>query len=132
MGQRPLSVTIAGLLLIWWGLLGLWQIILISGVTGVIATHGLWSEVARGTTFLMGLVVLNTGIELMAGINILRGANWARMLWSLWCVAHLLLDSALSLDKKLTLTNLIVQFVVILVLFLPRANDYFVPPSASR
>jgi hypothetical protein len=126
MRSRPLSVTVVGVILIWWGVVTVWRILSIAGLAGLVAVNGLWSETRSSDGLLFVTLVVAAGIEFVAGVNILRGANWARMLWSVWCVFHIFLSFLLSLDKNLSLGPMIIQFFIILFLFLPRANEYFV------
>ena len=127
MRKRPLSVTVVGLILIWWGVVTVWRILSIVGLAGLVAVNGLWSETRSSDGLLFVVLIVTTGIDLVAGVNILRGANWARMLWSIWCVLHIGMSFLLSLDKNLSLGLMIIQFFIILFLFLPRANEYFAP-----
>ncbi len=78
------------------------------------------------------MLVISGGIKLVAGINILRGANWARLLWAIWYVLDLLVSTSLSLDKNFSLTSFIIQFLVILFLFLPGANEYFTQERGKK
>ena len=132
MHRRPLYVTAAGCLLIFWGVVSAWKIFSIVYLASLVIAHGWWSETrsSDGLPFIM--LVISGGIKLVAGINILRGANWARLLWAIWYVLDLLVSTSLSLDKNFSLTSFIIQFLVILFLFLPGANEYFTQERGKK
>ena len=121
MVRRPLFVTIAGCIVLLWGLNGVWRVVIVL----LAASKGPLVEMILAVGPLLAFYAFEVAINLICGACILRGVNWARMLWTLWCVFHLVLSSLLSQDKNLALPLVGVQFFIILVLFLPRANDYF-------
>jgi hypothetical protein len=120
--SRPLSVTIIGFILLLWGVITAWRII---SAVSLIYVNGLWLDlISRDGLLLVDLVIV-TMVELLAGVFVLRGANWARMLWSIWCVLHIAMISFLSGGTNPSLSSLAAQSIIILFLFLPRANEFF-------
>jgi hypothetical protein len=123
--SRPWYVTAAGILLIWWSVLTGWKLLAIITLT---AENNLWLTLITQTALNVVILVVSGAIELAGGICMLRGVNWARLLWSFWSVFHIFLSLLLSMDANLNFPILILQFLIILGLFLPRANSYFMRP----
>jgi hypothetical protein len=72
---------------------------------------------------LFALIVVATAIELIAGVNILRGKNWARVLWTSWYILDLGLKFVLSIETPMTFQ--VVQLAFIFFLFRPEADAFF-------
>jgi hypothetical protein len=124
--RRPLSVTIIGWLLLIFGVMrSLRTLSALLVLSNDSSNEELFSVRPLPIPTQLVIYALGTGISLLAGAYILRGANWARMLWTIWCIFLVILSLFISPDKNLFLPGLIFQFLIIFFLFLPGANDYF-------
>jgi hypothetical protein len=62
----------------------------------------------------------------ICGVNILRGSNWARWLYTGLCISALILDLIVYFGMfQIVIFPTILRGVAILILFLPNSNDFF-------
>jgi hypothetical protein len=118
--HRPLSITLIGLILLSWGIFDAMGVV---STVRLVTGEGGWSEMVSRDGFLLALVVVAGVVEFLAGANILRGKNWARVLWAGWCVLDLILKYFLGLDTPLL--TLGIQFFALLFLLTPEADAFF-------
>jgi hypothetical protein len=122
MGTRPLSVTIIGWLLVvsagfsLFGLLTLSSNPLAQSIiqqTGIpLAAH-------------MALSVVGIVVTLISGYGVLKGFDWARLLYVGYSVLGLVIGLAISPYPSATLIGLVFLAVVAFFLFRPAANAWF-------
>jgi hypothetical protein len=108
--KRPLPVTILSCVLIAAGTLGL-------------AYH--LQDFKTGAPFqfdVLGVSLIRL-IAIVAGVFMLRGANWARWLAIAWIAAHVVIAAFHSLQQLLI--HCLVFTVFVFFLFRPAANEYF-------
>jgi hypothetical protein len=75
-------------------------------------------------------LVLGTSAEVMGAIGMLKGKNWARLLYVFSVLAVLLFVLASpGIDKKRMIVPSAVYAVSTLFLFRPKANEYFRHPT---
>ena len=80
----------------------------------------------RPSALSISLGGISASIGLIAGLNILRGQNWARWLYAGMCVALLAFDLTYLLDNFYMLVPAtVIRAIIIIFLFLPGANKYF-------
>ncbi len=115
--HRPPPITVVGAILISLGILSGWGIFSTARI--VTATDGLFSR--NGELFIV--LVLASAIELISGVNILRGKNWARVLWTGWYILDIGLKFFLSIQTPLSFQ--VVQLAFIFFLFRPEADAFF-------
>ena len=115
MKARPLSVTIIAWLIMIFG-----SIALLSGLlqlTGANTTQLI-------TEFKMHWMVhLSRVVQIVSGLFMLRGHNWARWLMVAWIVFHVVVGALHGWLQLLT--HLLIFPVILFFLFRPRANEYF-------
>lgn len=123
MSTRPAYVAVIGWLLIAIGLLS------ILSVGAGLAVPSIRAGLAAGPMPLGLAVLLNlasSAIELVCGLYILRGANWARMAYLLLSI---LSCAYLFLSRTVDVTLIVVWLVVVLLtlagLFTPAASRFF-------
>jgi hypothetical protein len=76
--------------------------------------------------------IVSGGTMIVCGVNILNGANWARWFYVGWCILNLVAGFIFVPNKMLLLAPILalfVQAIIITVLFLPAANEFFSPPE---
>jgi len=70
-------------------------------------------------------------ITLVCGIAMLKGQNWARLLYVGWSIIGFIIGMATSPMKALMIPGVIVFLVVAFFLFRPKANEYFKATEAA-
>jgi uncharacterized membrane protein HdeD (DUF308 family) len=110
MSKRPLSVSIVGWILIVMGAFSL-----ISAVYYLSRSGVSW-------------YVVDGFVMLLVGTYILGGANWARLLYVGWFAFVVILTLIIHPSNAGLLRTVIFHSVMILFLFLPKANAYFSSP----
>jgi len=124
MYRRPLSVTFVG------------SILCILGVLGSLDAIWLISRISHPTIFAVehfGILGGNAVITSVCGVFVLKGLNWARWLYPICfsCMAVYLEITNPGTSFHIVPT-LIVQAALVLLLFLPRANEYFAANARVR
>ena len=118
MYRRPDNVTGAGLIIC---ICAVW-----SGLSSLL---GLSSDEGLGSTFDVANKIVQGGAGLallVAGVNILRGENWARWFYLAICCGLFAYDLAFLKDELHALVPYaVVQFIAIALLFAPSANKYY-------
>jgi uncharacterized membrane protein HdeD (DUF308 family) len=108
MNKRPLSVTIIGCLFIAAGIIGF-------------AYHA--TEIKHPFAWELVLILLLRLVAVVAGVFVLQGRNWARVLLLAWIAYHVILSTFHTTAEFLTHGMLFA--VVAYVLLRPRAAAYF-------
>ena len=108
MNKRPIYVTVLGYVLIAAGAVG-------------IAYHFMEFKSTPASEYLLIFVVRL--IAIAAGINLLRGKDWARWLSIAWIAFHLVIS--IFHTKEGIAVHAVVLVVFAVLLYLPAANRYF-------
>ena len=115
MKQRPLSITIISWLLIVFGAIalvgGLWSLLHLNGAQLIADLEKHW------------MVHLSRIAQIIAGVFMLYGQNWARWLLVVWLAFHIVVG-ALHSPVHL-ITHLLLFLVGLFFLFRPAASAYF-------
>ena len=131
MAARPLSVTLIGWILIILGFIRLWGLVFI--LESVLANDPQnaqrFSIMPLPIPTQLFILLLGTGITLLAGIYVLGGAHWARMLWSIWCVLLFMLNLIIVPNRGLFTLGLLFEMLILFLLFMPKANAFFLQTS---
>ena len=108
--RRPLSVTVIGWLFV------------AAGIVGVVY-HA--TELDRRSPFESDVVwvLLVRLLAIVAGVFMLRGANWARWLAIAWIAYHVILSAFHSVSE--TVAHAVLFAVIAYVLLRPGASAYF-------
>ena len=112
LNQRPHSVTAIGCLFMVAGLVGL-------------AYHATQFKTLNPFQYDIALVCLVRLLAILAGIFVLLGRNWARLLLLVWLAYHVILSAFHSASALITHSVLLA--VVAYFLFRPPASAYFRP-----
>lgn len=115
MKARPLSVTIIAWLFMIFG-----SIALLSGLLPF-AGASLTQLIAEFKMHWM--VHLSRLAQIISGLFMLRGHNWARWLLVVWVAFHIVVGALHGWIQLLT--HVVIFSVILLFLFRPRANQYF-------
>jgi hypothetical protein len=128
MNKRPKSVTVV-----------CWILIVSSGLTVISSILTFNNPVSReilskslipiNIQYIMTFVGLLIGI--VCGIAMLKGQNWARLLYVGWGIIGLIIGIVTTPMKALMIPGIIVFLIVIFFLFRPKANEYFKATKAA-
>ena len=126
--KRPTSVTIIA-----------WILIVLSGLSLVTSTLTLNNPVAQDLmaqsplplSVQYAMLYVGLALSIVCGIAMLKGQNWARFLYVVWTAISLVIGFATSPMKAAMLPGLVVFVIVIVFLFLPKANAYFSAAGAA-
>lgn len=127
MKKRPLSVTIIGWFLIVTSLLSLLSSIFTINSP---AAQELMAKTPLPLLVQHILLYLGLFLSILAAVFMLRGANWARLLYIIWTGAQLLLILATSPVKLMILPAVVIYALFTVLLFRPSATAYFKPSAA--
>lgn len=122
MKKRPTSITVIA-----------WILIVMSGISLITSTISLNNPMAKE---LMGrslipipiqyaMMYVGLLITLISGIAMLKGQNWARLLYVIWSIIGFGIGIATSPMKAAMIPGLVVFLIVAFFLFRPKANGYF-------
>ena len=107
--KRPLSVTLIAALF------------MIAGISGIVYHFPEWKQFGFHSETVWPFVVRSTAI--VAGIFLLKGSNFARLVLVGWIVYHVGLSFFHSTAELLM--HVAVTIIVVVALFNTRANQYF-------
>ncbi len=130
MVYRPISVTVIAWLLIILGVFGLFgaaQMILRPNVESqkILAESPIPISVQRG------MMVGGTLVELVCGVFMLRGRNWARLFFVVWSALSLSVWGAVSPHKLFMIPGVVMFAIEVFFLFRPAANAFFANNGAN-
>jgi len=114
--QRPLSVTVVGWLFVAAGAVG-------------IAYHSR-DLIAPGVSVGAIWVLLLRLAAVVAGVYLLRGANWARVLAIAWMAYHVVLSAFHSMSDLVV--HLVFLTLIVAVLLRPAASAFFRRSSREK
>jgi hypothetical protein len=127
MQTRPLSVTFVGWILMILGTLELWQTfsLLLAILNGGPDVKIIFSYSTLPIPVQWAFIAAGAVIALLCGLYILKGSNWARILYPSWVAFCYILEILIEPGKDISLSDFIFLFLICLILFLPGANKYF-------
>jgi len=122
MNKRPLSVTIIAWLLIVFGILSLIAIPLSLGnpMTKELMAKSMVPIPVQ--YFMMGAGLF---VTIVSGIFMLKGANWARMLYVIWSAFSFVFSFVTSPARLMVIPGLLLYLIVVFFLFRPKATAFF-------
>ena len=120
--ERPKSVTVV-----------CWILIAMGGISLVTSTFSFNNPVAQelmskslipiSIQYIMMFVGLL--ITLVCGIAMLKGQNWARLLYIGWSIIGFTIGIATSPMKAMMIPGIFIFIILAFFLFRPKANEYF-------
>jgi len=120
--QRPTSVTVIA-----------WIIIVLSGISLISSTFSLNNPLARELmaksllpiSVQFAMLYFGLLLSIAAGIWMLKGQNWARLLYVIWSIIGLVVGLITSPIKVAMIPGLVFFIIITFFLFRPVANEYF-------
>lgn len=129
MKKRPLALTVIGWILIVMGIFSMFATSANLKNTKVI-------EYMRQSPLPLSLqyAILALGVMIMtiSGLGILKGKNWARLLYAGWGLFSFLMSLAIGTMQASMIPGLIVFLIIAYFLFRPDAHQYFSPTDTDR
>ena len=124
MTNRPTSITVIGWLLIVLGALGALGMIMALGISTpemqeLMAKNPIPIPIQYAMSF-AGLA-----ISIVSGYFMLKGQNWARLLYVIWSAVGFLIGLATSPMKIAMIPGIVVFLLIVFFLFRPKANAFF-------
>lgn len=128
MRKRPTSVSvIAWILIIKSGMSLIMGTVILNNPKGKeIIAKSLLSVPLLYTILYVGIL-----ITIVSGIGMLKGKNWARILYVVWSVINFSISFATSPMKPIFIPGVVLFGVITFFLFRPKANDYFSSTEAA-
>ena len=78
------------------------------------------------------ITYIGSAIMLVSGIAMLKGCNWARLLYVIWSVIGFLVGIVTSPMKATLILGLVSFLIIVFFLFRPKANAYFSTSEPSN
>ena len=127
--KRPVSITVIS-----------WILIFIGSVSVVTSLYSLTlpmaQELMRRSIIPLPaqivLLFLGLAMTVTSGIFMLKGMNWARLLYAIWSGVGFIISLCTSPIKMALVPGFCFYVIICIFLFLPSANRYFRGASASR
>lgn len=128
MNKRPTSITV-----VCWVLIALAGVSIISSVFSFNnpVTRELMSKSPIPVNIQYLIMFAGLVITLVCGIAMLKGRNWARLLYVGWSVTAFIIGLATSPMKAMLIPGLIIFIIFAFFLFRPKANAYFKATGAA-
>ena len=71
-------------------------------------------------------------IGVISGVAMLKGKNWARLLYITWNLINFVIGITISPMKATMIPSLVLFLIVTFFLFRPKANEFFLPIKKIR
>ncbi len=122
MKTRPTSVTVIS-----------WILIVMGGISLVTSTvmlnNPMVEELMKRSPFSpsvqYALMYIGLFVTITSGAAMLKGQNWARLLYVIWSAIGFLISLTTSPVKTAAIPGLIIYLVIVTLLFRPNVNRYF-------
>ena len=120
---RPTSITVIS-----------WILIVLAAISLITSTLMLNNPTAKElmarsplpASVQYALMYLGLLVMITSGVAMLKGQNWARLLYVIWSAAGFLIAVVTSPLKMAMIPGFVVYLIVVFFLFRPKANQYFV------
>lgn len=124
MNSRPTSVTVIAWFLI---IAGCISLVMTAAMTNNPQTQEFMSKSLLPIAVQYALNYAGALVSLVCGIAMLKGLNWGRVLYVVWSILGFVVAFATSPMKMILLPSAVLVLVIIILLFRPKANEYFLP-----
>ena len=122
MKKRPTSITVIA-----------WILIVMCGISLITSTISLNNPMAKelmsrspiSIPIQYAMMYVGLLIILISGIAMLKGQNWARLLYVIWSIIGFVIGIATSPMKAAMIPGFVVFLIIAFFLFRPKANEYF-------
>jgi hypothetical protein len=122
MPKRPTSIAVIA-----------WILIVVAGISLITTTFTLNNPTVKELMsrsvipVQLQFAMMYSGllVQVVSGIALLKGKNWARLLYTIWTAVALAIGLATSPMKTAMVPGVVLFVVIVVFLFLPKANAYF-------
>ncbi len=126
MKTRPKSLTVVCWYLIVSGVWGFVGLLIARGYMNDPKTTETLEKLSHLPLYVQyGMGAITLIVSLVSGISMLRGKNWARVLYVSWHVIAMAISFAASPNKVIFIPGTILFIVILFFLFNAKANRYF-------
>ena len=122
MQNRPTSMTVIGVLLIIFALLGLVGVFTMGSNP---AATKMLEQMHVSLAFEQAIGVITALVNLACGYGVLKGQPWSRVLYVVWSIISVGISLYTSPMKGLVVFSLIFLVIIACFLFTNTANDWF-------
>jgi len=126
MRKRPLSLTVIGWMLI---VMGIFSMFATSANLKNPKVIEYMSQSPLPLSLQYAILALGVMIMTISGLGILKGKNWARLLYAGWGLFSFLMSLVIGTMQASMLPGLIIFLIIAYFLFRPDAHAYFSPPN---
>lgn len=129
MTTRPTSVTVIAWILIVTGAISLISTTIMFNNAMV---RDLMSQSPIPIPIQYALTYTGLLISIICGTAFLKGCNWARLLYVIWCAVNFVISFTTSPLKWAMVPGLVVYMIIVFLLFRPKVTDYFSPTEPGN
>jgi hypothetical protein len=122
MKLRPTSVTVISWILI---VMGAMSLVVIALMFNNPAANDLMSRNPLPATLQYVMMYAGLLVTIISGYAMLKGRNWARLLYVIWSAIGFVVGVATSPMKTAMIPGFLIYLVFVIFLFCPKANQYF-------
>jgi hypothetical protein len=126
MNQRPTSITVISWILI---VIGMISLITTTAMINNPTAQELMAKSPLPIPVQHALSYIGLLITIVCGIAMLKGKNWARLLYVIWGVIGFVIGIATSPMKAAMIPGFFIFAVIVFFLFRRKATAFFIPPK---
>jgi hypothetical protein len=124
MNKRPTSITVISWILI---VIGAISLITTTSMINNPAVQEMMAKSPIPIPIQYAMSYAGLLVMIISGIAMLKGMNWARLLYVIWSLVGFVIGIATSPMRAAMIPGLVVFLVVAFFLFRPKATAFFVP-----
>lgn len=129
MNQRPVSITVISWILI---VIGTISLISTTAMLNNAAVLELMAKSPLPIPVQHALSYAGLLVTMVCGIAMLKGKNWARLLYVIWGVIGFVIGIATAPMKAAMIPGFVIFAVIVFFLFRPKATAFFVQPKTAE
>lgn len=129
MNQRPTSITVISWILI---IIGGISLITTTAMINNPAVQELMAKSPLPIPVQHAISYFGLLITIVCGIAMLKGKNWARLLYVIWGVIGFVIGITTAAMKAAMIPGFVIFAVIVFFLFRPKATAFFVPPKGTE
>lgn len=131
MKVRPTSVTVIAWIFIVSGVVSIITLLLSKALTDPKAL-ALMSKSLLPISVQFAMMFIGLTVTIVSGIGLLKGLNWARLLYVIWSVIGFVIGLITSPAKVAMIPSIVFFLIVTAFLFSPKVTEYFLPQPSDN
>ena len=129
MNQRPTSITVISWILI---VIGVISIITTTAMINNPMVEEMMTKSPLSIPVQHAISYIGLSITIVCGIGMLKGKNWARLLYIIWGVIGFIIGIATAPIKAAMIPGFVVFAVIVFFLYRAKASAFFVPNKETE